>query len=816
MTSLIPGYEYDIFISYRQKDNKHDGWVDEFVKNLRGELESTFKEEISVYFDINLHDGLLETHDVDASLQGKLKCLIFIPIVSRTYCDPKSFAWDHEFKSFIEHASRDQFGLKVKLPNGNIAGRVLPIRIYDLDPEDIKLFESVVGGIFRGIEFIYKSPGVNRPLRSNEDHPHDNLNKTYYRDQINKVANAINEILQGLKRLQSKTSGGEIIEENPLPGIRHPLLESSPTLVPKGEKSNSNRLNFNKGFQNRKNWRIASISSIGVILTLISFFLFSSGSILPFSNRDWILITDFENLTDNPVFDKSLYTAFSLTTSQSSYVNILSRSRMFETLSRMEMKDLTTIDDKTGREIAMREGITIYIVPSISSVGNRYSIAAKLVETKTGNLLRSVVLNAENQDEILSTLDQLSKDIRRQLGESRYKISTQDRPLSKVTTSSLEALKVYSIGIEHHLLLDFAGAKDCYESALRIDTGFIAAKASLGNILIEKFDSIEKGRELMNQAVKSVDGLTERERLGILSFYAKSIENDIPKAIRYSKIRIDLYPDDPVAHNNLGWYYHSSGQFEDALNEYKAAVRIDRNMALSFSGILWIYLEKFGKPDSALVWAEKMISANPQNIWGYINLGSAWLCLDSLNKAESAFTKATEINPKFILNMYRLAHVYRLQGRYDEAIGILSRIPEIDRSEASAYYDLGVNYQLSGNQKEALKYFSKFKKIVTEEWMKKWPDDAKTYTAISAAMARLGDMKASYEMLQKAISIDSAQHESFAEVYCLQGNAPETLMQLEKAFNTGYRDLFWLKLNPDLTPLKYDIRYQNLLNKYFK
>ena len=154
MASLILGYEYDIFISYSQKDNKHDGWVTEFVDNLKGELESTFKEEISVYFDINPHDGLLETHDVDASLKDKLKCLIFIPIISRTYCDPKSFAWEHEFKAFVELASHDQFGLKIKLPNGNVANRVLPVRIYDLDTNDIKLCESVLGGVLRSVDFI--------------------------------------------------------------------------------------------------------------------------------------------------------------------------------------------------------------------------------------------------------------------------------------------------------------------------------------------------------------------------------------------------------------------------------------------------------------------------------------------------------------------------------------------------------------------------------------------------------------------------------------------------------------------------------------
>ncbi len=202
MASLIEGYNYDVFISYRQKDNKYDSWVTDFVDNLTKELEATFKEEISVYFDINPHDGLLETHDVDASLSEKLKCLIFIPIVSRTYCDPKSFAWEHEFRAFVEQASKDKFGIKTKLPNGNVASRVLPVKIHDLDNSDIQLLESVLGGMVRGIEFIFKSAGVNRPLTPS-DYPEKNLYQTFYRDQINKVANAIKENISGIERRTS-------------------------------------------------------------------------------------------------------------------------------------------------------------------------------------------------------------------------------------------------------------------------------------------------------------------------------------------------------------------------------------------------------------------------------------------------------------------------------------------------------------------------------------------------------------------------------------------------------------------------------------
>jgi TolB-like protein len=198
MASIIPGYNYDIFISYRQKDNKYDGWVTKFVDNLKKELEATFKEDVTVYFDENPHDGLLGTHDVDESLKNKLKCLIFIPIISRTYCDPKSFAWEHEFKAFVEQASKDRFGLKVKLPNGNVSGRVLPVQIHELEAEDKKTIESVLGGFIRGIEFIYKEPGVDRPLTA-KDNEEKNLDKTSYRNQINKVALAIKEIVTSIK-----------------------------------------------------------------------------------------------------------------------------------------------------------------------------------------------------------------------------------------------------------------------------------------------------------------------------------------------------------------------------------------------------------------------------------------------------------------------------------------------------------------------------------------------------------------------------------------------------------------------------------------
>jgi TolB-like protein len=198
MASIVNGYAYDIFISYRQNDNKYDNWVTEFVVNLKKELEATIKNKLSIYSDENPQDGLLETNNVDKSLANKLKSLIFIPILSQTYCDIKSYAWQHEFLTFNNITKEDSIGPDVKLRNENVSSRILPVRIHNLDPDDLSLLESELGGPLRAIDFIYKEPGVNRPLRP-EDNEDRNLYKTKYRNQVNKVANSIKEILHTIQ-----------------------------------------------------------------------------------------------------------------------------------------------------------------------------------------------------------------------------------------------------------------------------------------------------------------------------------------------------------------------------------------------------------------------------------------------------------------------------------------------------------------------------------------------------------------------------------------------------------------------------------------
>jgi tetratricopeptide (TPR) repeat protein len=101
-------------------------------------------------------------------------------------------------------------------------------------------------------------------------------------------------------------------------------------------------------------------------------------------------------------------------------------------------------------------------------------------------------------------------------------------------------------------------------------------------------------------------------------------------------------------------------------------------------------------------------------------------------------------------------------------------------------------------------------------WIKQWPDNYATYTSLSAAYALLNNQDSSRIMLQKAVSLDSTKHFEFATIYCLQDNIPEALNQIERALEDGYRNLTWLKMHPDLQALQYDVRFRQLLDKYFK
>ncbi len=136
-SSIIPGFDYDIYISYRGNDNKYDGWVSEFAEKLNQELGSTLKDKLSIYFDKNPED---------ASKTSKIQSLIFIPVVSQTYCDTNCPVWKNEFKVFLDEIKSDSLASSMMGTTGNNLSRMIPVKIHEIDKEDVKLLESELSG----------------------------------------------------------------------------------------------------------------------------------------------------------------------------------------------------------------------------------------------------------------------------------------------------------------------------------------------------------------------------------------------------------------------------------------------------------------------------------------------------------------------------------------------------------------------------------------------------------------------------------------------------------------------------------------------
>ena len=459
MASLVPGYEYDIFVSYRQKDNKYDGWVTQFVENLKRELEATFKDDISVYFDVNPHDGLLETYDVDASLKDKLKCLIFIPVISRTYCDPKSFAWDHEFKGFAELASQDQFGLMVKLPNGNVTGRILPVRIHELDRDDINLCETVLGGALRGVEFIYKEPGVNKPLTT-EDDEKKNLNKTKYRIQINKIANVIKEIIGGLM-------AGENFSGN----------EKEVSELPWEEANKENRkIISEKPAGLNKSKLLSYVISAVILLALLGVYAYPKifnlhplEKLASSGNKISIAVMPFQNMTNDStwnVWQDGIQQSLISSLSGTGELRVRQKDNITTLLKNKGLVEYAAISPSVAGNISQQLDADIFIYGSIKQAGSVTRVDAQLIDTKTNEVIKSFQTDG-TAGKILVTVDTLSQKLRNFLLISKLMKENPIYQYYPIPTNSPEAFKYCILGDKARGTdYEYAIAKNWYLKAL--------------------------------------------------------------------------------------------------------------------------------------------------------------------------------------------------------------------------------------------------------------------------------------------------------------------------------------------------------------
>jgi tetratricopeptide (TPR) repeat protein/TolB-like protein len=578
MSSLFPGYNYDIFISYRQKDNKYDSWVTEFVDNLKKELEATFKEEVSVYFDINLHDGLLETHDVDASLKEKLKCLVFIPIILRTYCDPKSFAWEHEFKAFVEQASQDKFGLKVKLPNGNVANRVLPVRIHDLDIADIKECESVLGSVLRGVEFIYKEPGINRSL-SPKDHEEKNLNNTNYRNQINKVALAIKEIILGMKAeptmaVKESTQHRKLLEE-----------------VEKEERKEEQEkpAKLSKGKLLIGSIALAVLLIIAAILAYPKIFKKNTlDKLRSSSERISVAVMPFQNMTNDTtwnVWQDGIQNLLITSLSNTEEFKVRQTESINGLLQSKGLTNYASITPSVASSISQQLEANVVICGSINKAGSTIRVITKLIDSKTQEAFKAFQIECPSSEEmIFHIIDSLSLMVNNYLIISKLRKQAPQGVELLVNTSSPEAYRYYVYGTKAFFKRDYLTAVNWFSQSVAIDSNFNLAITNL-SFAYAYLGELNQAAKLCLIAYKKIDQMPMIQKMYLNWAHAMYFETPYEE-IKYLKQFEEFDDQSPVPYYFLGNAYYNLYQFRKAIPEFEKALEIYSKWG---SKPMWIY-----------------------------------------------------------------------------------------------------------------------------------------------------------------------------------------------------------------------------------
>jgi tetratricopeptide (TPR) repeat protein len=534
-----------------------------------------------------------------------------------------------------------------------------------------------------------------------------------------------------------------------------------------------------------------------------------SQRVTAFAERDWLMVADFDNRTTDKVFDKALDIALTVGLGQSSYVNVLPPSRIEGALRRMKIPAANRIDAATARQIALREGVKLVLVPSITEIGGVYELSGLLQDPASGSMKASAIVRARRKSDVLGGIDELVQNIRNDLGEARRSISRQSKPLDRVTTTSLDALKTFSLAREAHRAARIDEARALYEDALRIDPAFTAARASLGMLNFELRDR-DKGKQLLAEAIKDIDGLTVRERYSALAFHAAAVDNNPQKAIDYYTALLAEYPDAAAAHNNIGRAYMQMGRWEQAIGALKSALQIEPNVMLTYNSLNQIYLFQLGNLDAAIALCRQQLAHNDQSQWAHSNLGWALLGKGDLQQARAAFQKALAINPRSTDDLFRLGITYRLEGRDREALDTFLQIPAIDPQERAAYYDAGVAARAMGDERAARRHFSTFRRLVERQIR----DDPKTggyYLELAEVLSRLGDHARATVAAGRGMALDPTQHFEYANFLSVEGRRDEAFRHLQLAVDGGYRNVVWMKVGPDLEPLAGDPRLDALL-----
>jgi serine/threonine protein kinase/tetratricopeptide (TPR) repeat protein len=291
------------------------------------------------------------------------------------------------------------------------------------------------------------------------------------------------------------------------------------------------------------------------------------------TEKDTIVLADFANSTGDAIFDDTLKTALTVSLRQSPFLNVLSDSEVATTLQQMTRPVGTKLTPELARELCQRTDSNAYLAGSIGSLGSEYVLGLKAVNCQSGDTQAQEQVTAASKEKVLDALGEAASKLRGELGESLATVQKFDVPLEQATTSSLEALKAYSLGRKADGEKGPAAALPYDQRAIELDPNFAMGYRAVGYDYFY-LDELGRGSEYFTKAFQLREHASEREKLGIVAHYYVYVTGELDKAVQINQERIQGYPRESDAYRNLGFVYTEQGQYEKAAEIERQALRL--------------------------------------------------------------------------------------------------------------------------------------------------------------------------------------------------------------------------------------------------
>jgi serine/threonine protein kinase/Flp pilus assembly protein TadD len=457
----------------------------------------------------------------------------------------------------------------------------------------------------------------------------------------------------------------------------------------------------------RGGWKLAVPTILGLIAVAIAGGLYlRSPHAAPLTDKDTIVLADFSNSTNDPVFDGALRQGLEAQLAQSPFLAIVSEQRVQQTLRQMDKPSETRLTPQVAQEVCQRTNSAAVLHGSIAQIGSQYSLVLNAVSCAGGESLASTKAEAPDKNHVLDALNDAASSMRSKLGESLSTVQKFDTPVEQATTPSLEALQKYSLARKIQLGQgDNAGAVSYYQRAIALDPNFAMAYAALGACYYNLGET-SLAAQNTTRSYELREHVSEAERFGIESRYQHFVTRDLEKARQAYDLWAQTYRRNYIPANNLGVIYDSLGQFSKSVDEYSKALKIEPSSGLTYANLVGSYLFLNRLQDAAATAAEAQSKKLDSPALRLNLYRLAFLQNDTTGMARqltwSAGKPGVE-NAMLRLNADTAAYAGHLDKAREISLRAIDSAKRAGEKEAAAGYesDMAFREAVFGNPKEA-------------------------------------------------------------------------------------------------------------------